>query len=69
VICEEKIRLTTAYSSHTLAFSRAVTELYQKVRTHTKEEFTHSQRTADDLRVKCELARLALEQHTAAHGC
>jgi hypothetical protein len=67
--CEGKIRLTTAYSSHTLAFAHAVTELHQKVSTHTKEEFTHLQRVADELRVKCEQARLALEQHTAAHGC
>jgi hypothetical protein len=67
--CDEKIRLTTEYSSHTLAFSQAVTELHQKVGSHTKEEFTQLQRVADELRVKCELARLALERHTAAHGC
>lgn len=66
--CEEKVRLTTQYSSKTLAFSHAVAELHQKVG-HTKEEFTHQQRVADDLRVKCEEARLALEKHTAAHGC
>ena len=67
--CEEKIRLTTEYSGSTLAFSRAVAELYQKVSTHTKEDFTRLQRVSNDLRVKCEMARLALEQHTATHGC
>jgi len=67
--CEEKIRLTTEYSSNTLAFSRAVAELYQKVSSHTKEDFTRLQRVSNDLRVKCEMARLALEQHTATHGC
>jgi hypothetical protein len=67
--CEEKIRLTTQYSSNTLAFSHAVTELHQKAGTHTKEEFTQLQRVADELRLKCEMARLALERHAAAHGC
>jgi hypothetical protein len=67
--CEEKIRLMKEYSSHALAFSHAVTELHRKVDAHAKEEFTHQQRVADGLRVKCEQARLALEQHTAEHGC
>jgi hypothetical protein len=67
--CEGKIRLTTAYSSQALAFAEAVSDLHQKVNTQTKEEFAHLQRVADGLRVKCEQARLALEQHTASHGC
>ena len=67
--CEEKIRLTTEYSRRTLAFSNAVAELHQSVGTHTKEEFARLQRVTDEMRVKCDQARLALEQHTAAHSC
>ncbi len=68
-MCEEKIHLTTEYSNRTLAFSDAVSELHQKVGNYTKEEFARLQRVTDEMRVKCEQARLALEQHTAAHNC
>jgi hypothetical protein len=37
--------------------------------TSAKEEYDRLQRATDEARVKSEQARIALEQHTAAHRC
>ena len=64
--CEEKARLVATYEADAQKFATAVTELRQKLGTTAYERL---QRASDEARVNCEKARLALEQHIAAHGC
>ena len=67
--CEEKERLLAAYQRTTEKFSHAVTELHHKIEISSQEEYQRLQRVADEARVHSERARLALESHSAAHGC
>jgi hypothetical protein len=67
--CEEKARLVTEYETATKKFAGTVTELQRKMGTSQKAEYERRSRASDDARVKSEQARLALEQHIAAHGC
>ena len=67
--CEEKARLTAEYEAATTKFSEAVIELRQKSGTSSKEVYDRLNRAANEDRLKSELARLALEQHIAAHRC
>jgi ATP-dependent helicase YprA (DUF1998 family) len=67
--CEEKTRLAAQYDAATTKFSEAVTELRQKMGTLLKEDYQRLDRAANEARVKSEQARLALEQHIAAHNC
>ena len=53
----------------TAKFSGVVTELRQRIGVSTKVEYERLNRAANEARVKSEQARLALEQHIAAHGC
>jgi hypothetical protein len=69
MICDEKARLAAEYNVATAKFSEAVAELQRTIGTSTKVEYEHLQRVSDEARVKSEQARLALEQHLAAHGC
>jgi len=67
--CEEKRRLGMEFEAATNKFAAAVTELQRKMGTSAKSEYDRLSRAADETRVKSELARIALEQHIAAHGC
>jgi hypothetical protein len=67
--CEEKARLATIYETATGKFSEAVTELRHKIGVSAKKEYERLERAANEARLKSEQARLALEQHTAAHNC
>ena len=67
--CEEKNRLATEYESSTAKFAEAVAELRKKMGTSAKEDYDRLDRAANEARVKSEQARLALEQHIAAHRC
>ena len=67
--CEEKARLVEEYSLATLAFSMTVDELHRRTGTSPLEEYKRLERISSEGRVKSEQARLALEQHIAAHGC
>ncbi len=67
--CEEKARLVSEYEAATTRFAGSVTELQRKMGTSPKSEYDRLQRAADEARVKSEQARLALEQHVAAHRC
>ena len=67
--CEEKARLAATYESATGKFSAAVTELNQRIGICQKEEYERLDRAANESRVRSEQARLALEQHIAAHRC
>lgn len=67
--CEEKQRLGSEYGLATKRFSKAVSELQQKMGISSKAEYDRLARVADEARVKSEQARLALEQHVGAHRC
>jgi hypothetical protein len=69
VECEEKARLTGEYDDATDKFSKAVAELREKMGRSSKEEYQRLQRASEEGRVYSEQARLALEQHIAAHSC
>ena len=69
MMCDEKARLAKDYNGATARFAQAVAELQSAIGTSTKVEYERLQRASDEARVKSEQARLALEQHLAAHGC
>jgi hypothetical protein len=68
-VCEEKNRLTLEYQAATATFSQSVTDLHEKMGVSSKKEYERLQRISEEWRVHSEQARLALEQHIAAHGC
>lgn len=67
--CEEKNRLAMEYDAATSKFSEAVRELRRKIGTSPKDEYDRLERASHEARVRSEQARLALEQHIAAHRC
>ena len=67
--CEEKVRLAMEYETATSRFSEAVRELRLKMGTSPKDEYDRLERASNEARVRSEQARMALEQHTAAHRC
>jgi hypothetical protein len=67
--CDEKNRLLRAYSFATSDFIRAVTVLHQRSGVMSKEDYEGIRRYADKTRELTEEARIALERHTAEHGC
>lgn len=67
--CEEKARLAQAYDAATTRFAEAVRQYRQNIGTSTQEEYERLQRVSEEARVKSEQARLALEEHLAAHSC
>ena len=69
MICGETTRLMDEYSTATIAFTKAVQELRRKIGTSPREEYNRLERISSEARVKAEQARLALEQHIAAHRC
>jgi hypothetical protein len=50
-------------------FSQAVNELQEKMGISSKTEYERLRRASEEWRVHSEQARLALEQHVAAHNC
>jgi hypothetical protein len=69
VSCEEKARLTMEYDTATSKFSATVSELRLRMGTSPKDEYRRLERTSNEARVRSEQARLALEEHIAAHRC
>jgi hypothetical protein len=67
MVCEEKTRPVDAYSAATLVFAKAMQELRRNI--GTSSDYKRLRRAPNDTRVKAEQARLALEQHNAAHRC
>jgi hypothetical protein len=57
------------YDVATAKFSEAVRELHLKMGTSPKHEYDRLERATNEARVRSEHARLALEQHVAAHRC
>jgi hypothetical protein len=69
MVCKEKARLVDEYSTSTIAFTKAVQEMRRKIETSSKEEYKRLEQNSSEARMKAEQARLALEQHIAAHRC
>ena len=67
--CEEKERLAQEYKASVKKFAETVRQLHRNIGTSTRPEYERLQRASDEARVKSEQARLALEQHMAAHDC
>lgn len=67
--CAEKERLVQDYEATTTKFAEAVREIQMRIGTSTRSEYERLQRASDEARVRSEQARLALEQHVAAHKC
>jgi len=67
--CEERKRLAHDYHAATATFAEAVRQIQLEIGTSTRVEYDRLQRISDEARVKSEQARLALEQHMAAHDC
>ena len=63
------MRLAGEYEAATAKFASCVAELNRKMGTSPKADYDRLQRISDEARVKSEHARLALEEHVAAHGC
>jgi len=67
--CDEKERLTRVYQAFTEKFHLSVAELGNRMGYVSKGEYERLQRASEEGRIHCEQARMALEQHIAAHGC
>ena len=67
--CEEKIRLAEEYRRTVLIFGAAVSELQELMATSSKQQYERLRIRSEDARLKCERARIALEDHTTLHGC
>lgn len=67
--CEEKVRLAEEYEVSVRKFAEIVRQLQQNIGTSMRQEYECLQRAAEEARVRSEQARLALEQHMAAHDC
>ena len=57
------------YEAATAKFSKAVTELHARTPVSPAAEYERLKRAAEEARLNSERARLALEHHTAVHGC
>jgi hypothetical protein len=67
--CLEKERLANEYQAATAKFAEAVGQLRSNIGTSIRPEYERLQRVSDEARLKSEQARLAFEQHIAAHKC
>jgi hypothetical protein len=68
-ICKEKLRLAKVYQEATDKFSGYVADLQKHIGKVPKAEFERLQRASEEARIHSEEARIALEQHVAAHKC
>jgi hypothetical protein len=67
--CAEKSRLLYKYDAVLAEYSRTVSFLYRRVGVLRKNDYQEISAFTDDARLRCEEARLALEEHIRDHGC
>ncbi|HYP07675.1 MAG TPA: hypothetical protein VER03_15685 [Bryobacteraceae bacterium] len=67
--CTEKSRLLYKYDAVLAEYSRTVSFLYKRVGVLRKEAYREISDFTDDARLRCEEARIALEEHIREHGC
>ena len=67
--CAEKTRLLYKYDAVLAEYSRTVSFIYKRVGVLRKEAYREISDFTDDARLRCETARVALEDHIRQHGC
>lgn len=67
--CPEKNRLLYKYDAVLAEYSRTVSFLYRRVGVLRKDAYTEISEFTDQARLRCEQARVALEEHIREHGC
>jgi hypothetical protein len=67
--CNEKIQLVTAYEAAKDLFLAARDRLLQDLGVSPREAYEEMKQAADQAQLASETARLALEKHSASHGC
>ena len=68
-ICEDKVRLTKAWSVSAINYSAAVTELNNRRAVSSGEAYRRLRMSAEDAKRLCDAAKLDLEMHLAEHRC
>ncbi|HWE49697.1 MAG TPA: hypothetical protein VG273_07915 [Bryobacteraceae bacterium] len=67
--CEEKARFLRAYSFSVSDYNRAVMLLQERSGVMSREEYEKLRTFVENTRELVENCRMALEAHTADHGC
>ena len=67
--CDHKMQLAHNYSIYADQHARAVKALRQRMGIVPERDYSDLLRATEDARELSEKARLALEKHTAEHGC
>jgi hypothetical protein len=67
--CAEKSRLLYKYDAVLAEYSRTVSFLYRRIGVLRKDDYQEISAFTDESRLRCEEARLALEEHIREHGC
>lgn len=67
--CEEKDRLSRAYSFANSDYVRAAELLNKRKGVMSRQDYEEIRRYAEKMRTMVDQARTALERHTAEHGC
>jgi hypothetical protein len=65
MVCEDRMRLITAYADATERYALAAAEL----RVTAGTEFGEARAASEAARAECARARRALLEHRAEHGC
>jgi hypothetical protein len=68
-MCEEHRDLLKAYREAVATFSRTLEALETARATAARAEYQRMARRVEEARLDSEKARIALEKHTAEHGC
>lgn len=67
--CDVKAKLLRAYSFAAADYSRAVLVLNEHIGTLRKDQYEKLRQFSEDAWRTTDEARIALERHTAEHGC
>ena len=67
--CPEKTRLLYQYDALLAEYSRTISFLFKRVGVLRKDAYQEISDFTDNARLRCEDARIALEQHVREHGC
>lgn len=67
--CDEKTTLLYKYDALLAEYSRTVSFLFKRVGVLRRDDYQEISDFTDTARLRCEAARLALEEHIAQHGC
>lgn len=67
--CAEKDRLLRALHVATVDYTRAATVLQECVGVMKKEDYSRIRNYVEEVRIKVEDTRRAVERHASEHGC